>query len=239
MKNAHNCPTTPDSGVIPMKRFVYFLFMAMLLAAALSFIDVSCADEAMSGRRQCPESARSKPECALDITCLDQPVRLGNRAGVCLRADCAGVVAVLHQRSDEASFRRRFFSYRHFAFEGQFVLKDRGVLESGPVRARELFFVLPGDVIEFKIDGEDCLAKIDIQSLGYVKKGSLCELQRWLAEKTFMEMPNRDSRAGTPSASMGAAAQEACQVPGAISLFNETGIFDGLAGLFKRLNVHP
>ncbi len=236
MKTANDHPATRASGASLVTRVVCFSFLAMLLMASPSLIDLSCADEATHCRQR-PESSRAAPECALDITCLDQPVRLGNRAGACLRADCPGVVAVLHQRSDEASFRRRFFSYRHFAFEGQYVLKDRGVLESGPVRARELFFVLPGDVIEFKIDGEDCLAKIDVQSLGYLKKGSLCELQHWLAEKTFMEMPNRDALPGTRSASTASSAQGACQIPGAISVFNDTGILEGLAGIVKRL--HP
>ncbi len=237
MKTAHNNQAVRGWGVGLVKRFVYFSFLTMVITATPFFTDLSCADEAVRWRQR-PDDGQSRPECALDITCSDQLVRLGFLAGVCLHADCPGVVAVLHQRSDEASFRRRFFSYRHFAFEGQFVLKDRGVLESGPVRARELFLVLPGDVIEFKIDGDDCLARIDIKNLGYIKKGSLSELQRWLAEQTFMGRPMRAAQSDARSASIGSE-QAACQVRDAVSLFNQTGILEGLARLVRGLNGHP
>jgi hypothetical protein len=114
-------------------------------------------------------------------------VVLGYSQGVCFRASCAGVRALLHSRLDQASFRRRLFSYRHYQFRGYWDLKDQGTLEAGSATVRELFLVLPGDLIELKLTSPDSGARIEVQNLGYLKKGSLAELQQWLAYQSYGE----------------------------------------------------
>lgn len=150
-----------------------------------------------SSCRNAPENRR--PECALEISCLDETVQLGYAGGVCLRASCPGIVAILHRRADEASFRRRFFTYRHFSFNGSWEQKDQGMIEASQARLRELFLVLPGDVIEFRMADSDCNARIDLRNLGYIKKGDICELQRWLEYNRFMEMSNISEKNRTQS----------------------------------------
>jgi hypothetical protein len=88
---------------------------------------------------------------------------------------------------DQASFRRRLFTYRHYAFKGYWELKDQGVIESAPVPQRALFLVLPDDLIEFRLLDPDPCAKIDLNDLGYLKKGPVAELQRWLAYRVYMD----------------------------------------------------
>jgi hypothetical protein len=128
-----------------------------------------------------------QPECGLELTCTDKPVLLGNPQGVCFRATCPGIWGLIHTRADQASFRRRFFTYRHYAFRGHWDLKDQGVIEAGPAPLRELFLVLPEDLIEFKLAEPDCHARVEIRKLGYIKTGNLCELQEWLAYNSSME----------------------------------------------------
>jgi len=128
-----------------------------------------------------------QPECGLELTCTDKSVLLGHSQGVCFRATCPGIWGLIHKRADQASFRRRFFTYRHYAFKGYWELKDQGVIEAGAVPIRELFLVLPEDLIEFKLTDPDCNTKIEIRKLGYIKTGSLCELQQWLAYNSYME----------------------------------------------------
>lgn len=224
-------------GAQSQKSVIQLICLTLCVLGLLFFTSPCLAGEIVHSPRS-SGSTQAMPECALDITCMDQAVRLGNLSGVCLRADCPGVFAVLHQRTDEVSFRRRFLSYRHFAFEGRYVLKDQGTMESGPVRSRELFFVLPGDVIEFRIDGSDCLAKIDLRNLGYVKKGPLCELQHWLAEKTFMEIPNGNQPGATEASTMEHQVRRPCQLPDSLSSYDGTTIFYGLVGALKRLNLN-
>ena len=89
----------------------------------------------------------------------------------------------MHRRADQASFRRRDFTYRHYAFKGIWQLKDQGAIESGPAACRELFLVLPEDLIEFKLRDPDCNTAIEIRSLGYIKTGTVEELKKWLAYK--------------------------------------------------------
>lgn len=127
------------------------------------------------------------PECGIELTCAGQPVRLGYSGGVCFRATCPGVWGIMHERIDQASFRRRLFTYRHYSFKGYWELKDQGVIESGPMQQRALFLVLPDDLIEFKLLEPDPCAKIDVSELGYLKKGSVSELQRWLAYRVYMD----------------------------------------------------
>jgi hypothetical protein len=95
----------------------------------------------------------------------------------------------MHRRADQASFRRRYFTYRHYAFNGTWELKGQAVIESGPTAYRELFLVLPGDLIEFQMRYPDCNTAIEIKSLGYIKKGSIEELKKWLAYNVYLERP--------------------------------------------------
>lgn len=187
--------------------------------------------------RNAPENRR--PECALEISCLDEPVQLGYAGGVCLRASCPGIVAILHRRADEASFRRRFFTYRHFSFNGTWEQKDQGMIEASQARLRELFLVLPGDVIEFRMADSDCNARIDLRNLGYIKKGDVCELQKWLAYNWFMEMPNiserdRTQRAQTTPQRSGTAP---CVPENAFRQMGGTGIFDHMLQLGRDLGL--
>ena len=134
---------------------------------------------------------------SIEITCTDKPVQLGFSCGVIFRATCPGIWAITHQRIDESSFRRRFFSYRHYTFKGYWEIKDQGMIESIQNPTRELFMVLPEDLIEFKLLEPDCFTKIDVKNIGYVKKGSICELQEWLAYQSYMERVDFPSIGGT------------------------------------------
>ncbi len=135
----------------------------------------------------------SQPECGLELTCTDKPVILGYPQGVCFRATCPGIWGLIHTRVDQASFRRRFFTYRHYSFKGTWTLKDQGMIEAGAVPVRELFLVLPEDVIEFKLSDQDCYAKVEIRKLGYIKTGNLQELQEWLAYHSYIEKAGSDN----------------------------------------------
>lgn len=167
------------------------------ILAALSLLGVVWTAQAGPPLQQCtiqpsamPAAERqrsSRPECGLELTCTDKPVLLGYPQGVCFRATCPGIWGVIHRRADQSSFRRRFISYRHFTFRGYWELKDRGTLAAGPVPLRELFLVLPDDLIEFKLTDPDCHARVEIRKLGYIKTGSLCELQKWLAYHSYLE----------------------------------------------------
>jgi len=135
----------------------------------------------------CNWQASPHPECGLELTCTDKPVLLGYPQGVCFRATCPGIWGLIHTRADQASFRRRFFTYRHYAFRGYWDLKDQGIIEAGAAPVRELFLVLPEDLIELKLTDPDCHAKIEIRKLGYIKTGCVRELQEWLAYNSYME----------------------------------------------------
>ena len=134
---------------------------------------------------------------SIEITCTDKPVQLGFSGGVIFRATCPGIWAITHQRIDESSFRRRFFSYRHYTFKGYWEIKDQGMIESIQNPTRELFMVLPEDLIEFKLLEPDCFTRIDVKNIGFVKKGSICELQVWLAYNSYMERMDFPSMGGT------------------------------------------
>lgn len=131
----------------------------------------------------------SVPTCGIELTCTDKPVQLGYSDGVCFRATCPGVWALMHKRVDQTSFRRRYFSYRHYAFTGVWELKGRGNVESGPAAYRELFLVLPDDLIEFKLKDPDPNATIEITNLGYIKRGSVEDIKKWLAYNIYLEKP--------------------------------------------------
>lgn len=146
---------------------------------------------------RCEQRRSAQPECGLELTCTDKPVLLGHPQGVCFRATCPGIWGLIHTRADQASFRRRFFTYRHYAFRGYWELKDQGVIEAGAVPVRELFLVLPEDLIEFKLTDPDCYAKIEIRKLGYIKTGNLRELQEWLAYQSYIEKAGLDSQVPT------------------------------------------
>jgi hypothetical protein len=121
------------------------------------------------------------------MTCGKGPFVLGAPAGVCFRASCPGVWGLLLSRLDQASFRRRFVSFRHYHFEGIWELVAQGTLEAGPSATRELFLVLPGDLIELTLTDPDPHARIEARSLGYIKTGCVAELQEWLAYHSYLE----------------------------------------------------
>lgn len=134
-----------------------------------------------------PQQGSQRPSCGIEITCTDKPVLLGYSEGVCFRATCPGVWALLHTRLDQASFRRRFFSYRHYQFRGNWELKDQGTIEAGAATVRELFMVMPDDLIELKLADPDPCARVEVRNLGYIKKGTIAELQHWLAYQVYVE----------------------------------------------------
>lgn len=182
-----------EKGVSTVKRLCFhitipvFLFVGMTVLNALAgplvkpcVMQVPCGP---STDRQRP----SNPECGLELTCTNKPVILGYTQGVCFRATCPGVWGLLHERMDQSSFRRRLFAYRHYTFRGYWELKDQGLIEAGAVKQRELFLVLPEDLIEFRLLDSDPLAGIALRNLGYIKNGSIDELQRWLAFERYLE----------------------------------------------------
>lgn len=137
-----------------------------------------------------PPAPAPRPQCGIELTCTDTPVQLGFSDGVCFRATCSGVWALVHKRADQASFRRRIFTYRHYTFKGYWELKDQGVIESGLVPIRELFLVLPDDLIEFRLRDPDKYARVQVKNLGYVKKGNIAGLKQWLAYQSYMQGPD-------------------------------------------------
>ena len=96
---------------------------------------------------------------------------------------------MLHKRVDQASFRRRIWTYRHFTFKGYWELKDQGAIQSGPVEIREVFLVAPDDLIEFRLRDPDPYARVEFRNIGYLKRGDLCELKKWVAWQSFREGP--------------------------------------------------
>jgi hypothetical protein len=143
----------------------------------------------------CPQTGRrgaAQPRCGIEITCTDGYVQVGYSDGICFRASSPGIWAILHRRVDQASFRRRLITYRQYHFQGYWDLKARGTLESGPFPMRELFLVLPDDLIEFRLADPDCPAKVEIRNFGYVKKGRVCELRKWLARHRYLANVQED-----------------------------------------------
>ncbi len=160
--------------------------------------------------RTCSPPPLPKPRCGIELTCTDGFVRLGYPDGACFRATCPGVWALIHRRMDQKSFRRRFITYRHYHFVGYWKLKDQGMLETGPVPLRELFLVLPEDLIVFRMAAPDCNAEIQVRNFGYIKKGSVQELQLWLAQQRALAGPaltalqeSRDERGAQPGCAAG------------------------------------
>lgn len=176
-----------------MTRLVFLLATLLALVSAASietshsggFPQQSCAPQPPS---PCGSQAGpAAPECGIEMTCVTGPLQLGSTSGICFRATCPGVWGIVHQRIDQNSFRRRIFAYRHYAFRGYWDLKDQGLIESGPVRQRALFLVLPDDLIEFRLVEPDPYAQVEVRDLGYIKKGSVQELQTWLAYRLYIE----------------------------------------------------
>gem|GEM_PF-2786072 len=139
------------------------------------------------------DRSTSTPACALEMTCTDCDLQVGYSAGICFRATCAGIWAMTHQRIDQASFRRRVVTYRHYSFDGTWQLKNQGSFVSYEAALRELFLVLPGDLIEFRLMDPDCNAKVNVRNLGYMKKGDVADLQQWLAYRMYMERVKVDA----------------------------------------------
>ncbi len=212
------------------KNVIWCSFMAGLLAVVMCI-------PAMAGQplRKCSITPQQncgrsmpRPQCGIELTCTDQPVQLGYSDGVCFRATCPGIWGVTHRRIDQASYRRRVFTYRHYHFTGYWDLKDQGAVQSGPVPLRELFLVLPDDLIELRLADPDCNARIEIKNLGYVKKGSVCELQKWLAYQSYLDGPALRRAAESESSSNKYAH---CPVPYGDSLWSR------IVGLGQILNI--
>ena len=142
------------------------------------------------------ERSAPQPSCGVEITCTDKPVQLGYGSGVCFRATCPGVWALIHKRVDQASFRRRYITYRHYSFNGNWNLKDQGVIESRINSFRELFLVLPDDLIQFELRDPDCNSAVEVANLGYIKRGSVDELRKWLAYNVYLERPTLEPVGG-------------------------------------------
>ncbi len=185
--------TLRKSGIVVFSLSLCMVMAWALLASAGSPLQkCSISHPAAPGCTQ--ERTSRGPSCGIEMTCIDRPVQLGYSDGVCFRASCPGVWALNHRRIDQASFRRRFLTYRHYSFRGTWELKDSGVIESGVVPLRELFLVLPDDLIEFKLRDPDCNSIVEVTNLGYVKKGTVCELKQWLAYNVYLERPERTER---------------------------------------------
>ena len=121
------------------------LFTGVFLIAIASMVSNSVAGSPYALDRPFPQCARGlsdpKPQCAFEITCTDKPVQLGYSDGVCFRASCPGIWVLLHKRVDQASFRQRVWTYRHYTFKGYWQLKDQGAIQSGPAQLREMFLL--------------------------------------------------------------------------------------------------
>lgn len=178
-----------------MIRNILFLSGAFILLAGLMTIGPMAGPPltkcSMQRQPQYCTSGQSRPtpRCGIEITCTDKPIQLGHSEGVCFRATCPGIWAVLHKRVDQTSFRRRIWTYRHFTFKGYWELKDQGAIQSGPVEIREMFLVLPDDLIEFRLRDPDKYARVELRNLGYIKRGDLCELKKWLALQSYQQGP--------------------------------------------------
>ena len=163
------------------------------------------------------EPTSTGPDCAMELTCTDRPVLLGHSRGMCFRASCSGVWALLHTRLDQGTFGRKFFSYRHYQFREGWDLKDQGSIEAGAVTVRELFLVLAGDLIELKLAEPDPHTRIEVRNLGYVMKGTVAELQQWLAYQTYWEnfdVQRRQQQQSSNQATTGQAERRAgCRSP--------------------------
>lgn len=168
-----------------------------LIASTLLIVSVGVAGEPL---QKCsvpgiqPDCGREQgtgrgPSCGIELTCTDKPVQLGYSDGVCFRASCPGIWGLMHKRADQTSFRRRYFTYSHYTFKGTWELRGQGVVESGPAAFRELFLVLPEDLIELKLRDPDPNAAIEVTNLGYIKKGSVEELKKWVAYNVYLERP--------------------------------------------------
>lgn len=177
------------------------------------------------------DRSRQGPTCGIELTCTDKPVQLGYGDGVCFRASCPGIWALMHKRADQASFRRRIFTYRHYRFAGYWELKDQGAIESGASPLRELFLVLPDDLIEFKLKDPDVYAAVEVRNLGYIKKGSVKELKAWLAYNIYLERPDMEQGNG--------ASRTSCPkrtVPGGgLRDWLNTGVIGGLFSVGRYL----
>ncbi|MGO9571132.1 MAG: hypothetical protein ACLP5H_26705 [Desulfomonilaceae bacterium] len=179
-----------------MKNSRLSLFIGMVIAVALLGPNAGeaadlwkCSIPGSGPSCRSPQGGSSSPTCGIELTCTDKPVQLGYSDGVCFRASCPGIWALVHKRADQASLRSRYFTYRHYAFRGTWELKDQGAIESVNTPFRELFLVLPDDLIELKLRDPDANAAIEVTNLGYIKKGSVEELKKWLAYNVYLERP--------------------------------------------------
>lgn len=173
---------------------------SILLAATLIATSLAAESPAGEDLRNClltrrPPCGVDQPagshriSCGIELTCTDKAMQLGYLDGVCFRATCPGIWALMHKRIDQASFRRRYFTYRHYGFNGTWQLKTQGSIESVPAPSRELFLVLPDDLIEFRLQDPDTNTRVEIINLGYIRKGTIGELKHWLAYNTYLENP--------------------------------------------------
>ncbi len=186
--------STTERGIGLMKRVSIVVFVSFLVSS-LCAVNGLCQESRLQKCTLAPQAQdlsqgqrrrAPQPRCGIEMTCTDSFIQVGYSDGVCFRSSCPGIWAIMHRRVDQASFRRRLITYRHYHFQGYWELKSQGTLESGLVPLRELFLVLPDDLIEFRLAEPDCLAKVELKNFGYVKKGSLCELQKWLARHRYL-----------------------------------------------------
>ncbi len=136
--------------------------------------------------RSC-QSDRVQPKCKTELTCTDAYVGLPPNATVCFRATCPGIWALIHRRVDQESFNTRYLYYRHYRFRGLWELQDQGRIATGPTDLRELFLVLPDDLIEIGLLNPDCSAYVEVRNIGYIKKGDPCALRAWVERQSLMQ----------------------------------------------------
>lgn len=174
-------------GVLSLVIAVFFCVQSSEALEREAGLTRPCPDQLRGLCAEEKQSRRPRPVCGLELTCAGLPAQLAYSQGICFRAHCPGVWGLLHERLDQTSFRRRLIRYRHYAFRGTWELKDEGVIESSTSRQRALFLVLPGDLLEFSLLEPDPCARVVLQELGYVKKGTVTDLQNWLAYRIYQE----------------------------------------------------
>ncbi len=76
-------------------------------------------------------AAVAQPECGLELTCTDSRCCWAILMGCVFGATCPGIWGLIHTRADQASFRRRFFTFRHFRFQWAVGIERSGVIQAG------------------------------------------------------------------------------------------------------------
>jgi hypothetical protein len=71
--------------------------------------------------------------------------------------------------------------------------------------------VLPEDLIEFKLRDPDLNAAVQVTNLGYIRKGDVEDLKKWLAYQVYLEKPPLRGAEVNPSQSVHRAYDSAFQ----------------------------